>query len=396
MLDHPMMERIVDPNRFQALRAEWDELLNASSSDSPFLTWEWLWSWWKHLAEDRKLHIVALRDRDRLVAIAPLVSRTRHIAGLASVRLLEFLGTGSVGSDYLDLIVRRGEEAEVLGAFADYLAKDGIALEMAQVDAKGSVAHALASELTQRGWNILATKTHVCPFIDLSGHTWSSYLATLGSAHRQNFQRRLRNATKQLDLRFAQARSEEERRAALASLVSLHQRCWQGRGGSDGLHTPALLAFHEEVSQLALERGWLRLFVLSLEGRPAAALYGFRYGRAFYFYQSGFDPTYGKYSVGLITMGLAIQHALEEGATEYDLLHGDEAYKFHWARVTRELCRLEVYPPHLRGLLYRRTRQASRALKRTVRRYLPISAADRISAARRLGVWRGLHAAWRP
>ena len=124
-------------------------------------------------------------------------------------------------------------------------------------------------------------------------------------------------------------------------------------------------------------------------------MYGFRYGPVFYFYQSGFDPTYSQYSVGLITMGLAIQHALAEGAAEYDLLHGDEAYKFQWARTTRALCRLEVYPPHPREVLYRRTRQASRALRRTARRLLPVAVADRISAARRLGVWRGFYAEWR-
>src|SRR5207302_10088997 len=141
----------------------------------------------------------------------------------------------------------------------------------------------------------------------------------------------------------------EERREALACLVSLHQRRWQGRGGSDGLHTPALLAFHEEVSQLALARGWLRLFVLSLDGRPAAALYGFRYGPVFYFYQSGFDPTYSRYSVGLVLMGLAIKSALEEGAQEYDLLHGTESYKFHWAAQTRELGGIELLPAARQG-----------------------------------------------
>ena len=112
-----MIDRIDDPARFQALNAEWDELLKASSADSPFLTWEWLWSWWKHLAADGTLHILAFRDRDRLVAIAPLMSRTLRVAGLAPVRVLEFLGTGSVGSDYLDLIVRRGQEAEALEQF---------------------------------------------------------------------------------------------------------------------------------------------------------------------------------------------------------------------------------------------------------------------------------------
>ena len=146
-----MIDRIDDPARFQALNAEWDELLKASSADSPFLTWEWLWSWWKHLAADGTLHILAFRDRDRLVAIAPLMSRTLRVAGLAPVRVLEFLGTGSVGSDYLDLIVRRGQEAEALGAFADYLAKGDVALEMAQLDANAAVARLEARIRAARG-----------------------------------------------------------------------------------------------------------------------------------------------------------------------------------------------------------------------------------------------------
>jgi len=121
-------------------------------------------------------------------------------------------------------------------------------------------------------------------------------------------------------MRFEQARSVREVSDALVTLVRLHHMRWRWRGGSNGFHTPALLAFHADVSQLARARGWPRLFVLSLDGRPAAALYGFRYGETFYFYQSGFDPEYRRYSVGLLATGLSIRAAFEEGAREYDLL----------------------------------------------------------------------------
>ena len=93
---------------------------------------------------------------------------------------------------------------------------------------------------------------------------------------------------------------------------------------------------------MALARDWLRLFVLRLDGKPAASLYGINYNGVFYFYQSGFDPDYGNHSVGLVTMALAIKAAIEEGAEEYDLLHGDERYKFHWAQELREIDELVV------------------------------------------------------
>lgn len=146
---------------------------------------------------------------------------------------------------------------------------------------------------------------------------------------------------------------------------------WQDRGGSNAFHDPRLEAFHEDFSRLALEQGWLRLFVLRLKGVPAAALYGFRFGQTFYFYQSGFDPAFAKYSLGAVTVGLTIKQALEEGAEEYDFLHGDEAYKSQWAENRRELARLELYPPHAAGWLCRGTMDLRRAAKTVARRILP-------------------------
>jgi CelD/BcsL family acetyltransferase involved in cellulose biosynthesis len=131
------------------------------------------------------------------------------------------------------------------------------------------------------------------------------------------------------------------------------------------------VAFHRSFAQLAHQRGWLRLYVLRLNGTPAACLYGLLYGRKFYFYQSGFDPAFEKYSVGMISMGLGIQRSLEENAVEYDLLHGAEAYKFHWTRESREIGRVELYPPGGWGWLSRSAVELERASRRIARRVLP-------------------------
>jgi CelD/BcsL family acetyltransferase involved in cellulose biosynthesis len=110
--------------------------------------------------------------------------------------------------------------------------------------------------------------------------------------------------------------------------------------------------------------------VLRLDGKPAACLYGFLYSGTFYFYQSGFDAAYGKESVGLVSMGLSIKSAIEEGAEEFDLLHGDEEYKSHWSRQSRELCQLELYPPGGMGSICRRSAELERAARRIARRVL--------------------------
>jgi CelD/BcsL family acetyltransferase involved in cellulose biosynthesis len=376
------LEHIDDDARFAALAGEWEGLLGASGSDQLFLTWEWLHTWWTHLRGRRRLFLLAAREGGELIGLAPLCLAPPRLERLVPFRSLEFLGAGTAGSDYLDLIVRRGREEDAVEAFSRHLAGRRLMLQLARAPRAGSLAARLGDGLRTRGWSVREGAIETCPYIDLRGHTWESYLATLGSAHRYNVQRRIKNLQRRHALEVREVRAEPDRRPALAVLLRLHDARWQPRGGSDAFTGDALVAFHDEMTRHALARGWLRLFELRLDGRPAAALYGFRYRDAFSFYQAGFDPAFAKDSVGLCMMALAIRAALAEGAAEYDLLHGDEAYKFQWARQTRDLARLEAYPPRLHGLACRRAVDLGRATSRLARRVLPAAVTARLAQSR--------------
>src|SRR5205823_14601132 len=99
---------------FAQLHDEWNALLATSASDCVFLTHEWLFTWWKHLADDRALTIIALRDNGKLIGILPLATRTAQYARMMP-RVAEFIGSGIIGSDYLDAIIEKGREGAVLG-----------------------------------------------------------------------------------------------------------------------------------------------------------------------------------------------------------------------------------------------------------------------------------------
>ena len=362
---------IEDAAAFERLRSEWDELLAASEADCPFLTWEWLYTWWRHLSGSRRLHLVTVRRGGRLLAIAPLAIRRGEPLRLLPFPVLEFLGSGVVGSDYLDLIIRRGEEEACLSALASHLSGSGFTLELSQLRAGSMRVPGLARRLEGMGWRPVEEAVGVCPYVELTGHGWDSYLATLSPAHRYNFRRRLRNIHKRFEVRFEQAGDETQRRALLPQLMALHRERWNRVDVSGAFNTSALVAFHDEWSQLALQRGWLGLFLLSLDGQPAAALYGFRYQGVFYFYQSGFDPAFNRFSVGMLVLGLAIRNAIEAGMRECDLLHGDEEYKFKWSSGQRRLLRLSLCPPSARGVLHRRALALRRNVKRLIQAGAP-------------------------
>jgi CelD/BcsL family acetyltransferase involved in cellulose biosynthesis len=103
------------------------------------------------------------------------------------------------------------------------------------------------------------------------------------------------------------------------------------------------------VARRFLQRGWLRLHRLRLDGETAAAFYCFQLGRRVYYYLSGFDVAFGKFSIGNVLMAQAIERAIADGATEFDLLRGDETYKFAWKAEERETLRLIVGRPAWRS-----------------------------------------------
>lgn len=359
-------QRIEDREAFVALREEWNELLSDSDAATIFLTWEWLHTWWLHLASDLKPEIFLVRKGGRLIGAAPLALRPRRYKRLMPFPALEFLGMGSVGSDYLSVVVRKGFEDEALTTVSTELEQRNQVLQLSYVEKSSSTMDALARKLMKRGWQLTCVPGEVCPYTDLRGQNWNDFVSGLGRSHRSNLRRRLRQLEKKFEVSLEQVESESQRSENLQVLVQLHLLRWAERGGSNALNTSALHDFHEEFSRLALQQGWLRLYLLRLDGEPAAAFYCMRYGTKFYYYQAGYDPRFSRYSVGLVGVGLVIKDAIEEGAEEFDFLRGDEHYKYLWATGQRELLRYDLFLPFLRGSIYKHGMRAREELKRAV------------------------------
>jgi CelD/BcsL family acetyltransferase involved in cellulose biosynthesis len=353
-------------DNFRALTAlgpQWNELLRSSAADGPFLTWEWLHAWWKHLHGGAALKVVTVRDGAELIAIAPFMVNAGAVPWFSR---LEFLGTGHVGSDFLDVIARIGRETDSIRALARFLTTQSMTLRLDHLPVV-SLGAQLAERLASEGWVASVEPGGVCPIIPLAGHTWDSYLATLGSAHRANVRRRLRALDHKYRIRFEEVTSESQRRDALAALEAFHERRFLADGGSTAFLTPALCAFQDDATRHFLARGWLRMYVLSLNDAPAAVMYGFFYNQQFSFYQHGFDEQYARDSVGLVLMALTIRTTIDEGAHAFDLLWGTEPYKWLWTKDTRMLRQIHLFPPHVPGRIHRLAIDARRQLGRLAR-----------------------------
>jgi dTDP-4-amino-4,6-dideoxygalactose transaminase/CelD/BcsL family acetyltransferase involved in cellulose biosynthesis len=310
----------VEPhNDFEALSDEWRRL--AEESTNIFATPEWVTTWWRHFGGGRQLLATACRSAaGEVVGILPLYLWTRR-----PVRILRFLGHGP--GDQLGPLCASSDEPRLARALRGAVAEGPLRCDVL-----------LGERLPgDEGWSgLLGARTLLresTPLIRFHHDSWEAFLRSLSARLRHEIRHDERKLAGEHALGYRLADDPARLQEDMDTLFSLHQARW---GGTSAL-TGAREAFHREFAARALERGWLRLWFLELDGRPVAAWYGFRFGGVDSFYQAGRDLAWQRSSVGLVLMTHTMRTALEQGAQEYRFLRGGEAYKFRFARDDRAL-----------------------------------------------------------
>ena len=94
----------------------------------------------------------------------------------------------------------------------------------------------------------------------------------------------------------------------------------------------------------------------------AAAIFCFRHGDTVSFYTTGYDPGLAAYGPGRRVLAAAIRSAIDEGATRFDFLRGNETYKRSWLAVDAFDEHIQM-PVGARGRLISQMRAAIRPFR---------------------------------
>jgi CelD/BcsL family acetyltransferase involved in cellulose biosynthesis len=358
---------ITSTEAFAALRERWNDLLMRSSTNSIFLTWEWLFSWWQQFGNDSELSIILIEKSDRLIGIAPLYYEKKRMRGVLPLVSLQWLGSGAVGSDYLDIIVEPDYQNEVYQAIYRYLIDNEHHWDLLRLcdmpQESRAFEHFCQQFQNQPEFNYQHDREYICPYIDLKGQSWQSFEMSLSSNMRYNLKRREKQVFDHLRAELARCDQSQNVSTLLDQIFDLHNRRWQLRGGSDGFAGRSIRAFHQRAAARLFEKGWLKLFLLEIDHKAVAGIYGLEYQNTFSFYQSGFDPAWDRYSVGMVLLGQTVKDAIARNLERYDFLHGAEEYKFKWTQTTRRTVSLLAYPRRrLSANLYLRLRALKKFL----------------------------------
>ena len=348
LMNERLQIKRIDQSEFDTMREEWNELLNQSASDSVFLRWEWMHTWWDIFKQKRRLLILTARSNGRLVGIAPFYIET---AGLLRTRYLK-LCSEELSPDYLDIIAEKGQETEVARDIVNYIIGCTGEWDVIALDNLLANSILLTDPSLFMDYSHTVRVTQTCPYIKIQG-TFEHYYRTREGLVRFSLEKKHKKLIKEMKVNHAIVRDENGLATALDDLYLLHRKRAKEKGIQSNFLSPDVKRFHKEVGRLFLRDQILNLQFLYGDKNPISALYAFNYGNKTYYYQAGSDPEWGKWSVGGVLLYLTLQKAFNDGYDEFDLLKGAESYKSLWSNANREEMFLAVYNKNLRGSFWR-------------------------------------------
>lgn len=292
-------------------REQWQRL--AAAATSPFATWEWADTWWRHFGAGGELRLLIVRAGDgETVAILPLYRVTK-----GPLRVLRFVG--HFPADELGPICAPEQAAAVAAICGEHLRgeADWDLFLAERLPLPAGIGSALGGR---------RLRTESMPELQIETADWDQFLAGKSSNFRGQVRTKERRLQRDADLEYRLAEDPARLAADMETLFGLHRRGWAAKG-EEGAFREDLASFHLDFARAALERGWLRLWIASLDGAPAAVWYGFRIGGVDSFYQGGRDPARERDSIGFVLMAHTVRDAVQHGSSLYRLLLGAEEYK---------------------------------------------------------------------
>ncbi|MGV1036655.1 MAG: GNAT family N-acetyltransferase [Candidatus Nanopelagicales bacterium] len=315
------------------LAARWDVLLDQAPRPSVFLR-----SWWLQAVATGTAQFVLVFDGEKLVGGCPLQEVDWH-----GIPLLEFIGSGPLEADHLDVVVAAGFEDRVRDEVFAWLDRRGSRV----VDLRGMNEQAVMLSGHQ---GATAQLMQAAPFSDLS-----SGFANFMQARPKSLRRDVRQAQRRMedaDVTFRLCDASEVE-GALDALRNMHAQQWGDQSsfmaGWPRFRTAALAGF---------ERGEVVVGQATMpNGEPIAAGVALQCDSVLFNYQSGRSKDSQWTGSGTFVDAELMQ--CNPAAVEVDWLRGTERYKSKWATGQRQLYRLRL----TRGSRAWLAIQASKALR---------------------------------
>jgi hypothetical protein len=322
---------------FDALPPNYEALF----TERPDLRFDQSLPWLRRLAallaaDGGAIKIIALETGGMPAAILPLVKRPARLfdvnADLCAVANFYTAYFGPVVNTELELSGITDALAEAIVALPD----GWQVLDLSPLDHDAELFAALSAGLRRRGVVVEPYFRFGNWYEEVAGRTYEQYHGGRPTQVKETVRRKKKKMEKETAAEFRIVTRPEDVDAAMGDYEAIYGKSWK--------QAEPHLDFIRSVAKDFAAAGWLRLGVLRVNGRPAAAQIWFVFGGTASIFKLAYDPDFTNYSVGSLLTSHLMNHAIsEDGVRVIDYLCGDDGYKKDWMSHRRERWGLRAF-----------------------------------------------------
>ncbi len=314
---------------------EWEHLHSQTLPRLPFLSPLWATNWWRyykrnHITAQDHLFVLAFRDEKRaLVAVAPMVITHRPGFSLPGARELQFFGADTNVTEVRGPLCRLEHTEFVIATIASYLDGSRRADWVQWRGLRPAAHHAM-----------LPKSVVPVPAMDTAVHllhvpnNWDEFRAALP----RNMKEALRKCYNSLSrnnvtFEFRVVQNPSDTRPAIERFLELHELRSENANSvthANVFSTEASRSFLHAYCHDLAEQGALRIFQIVIGDKVVATRIAFVFGDELYLYYSGYDVTYGQYSIMTTVVAEAIKWAIANRFRTVNLSSGSDVSKTRW------------------------------------------------------------------
>jgi hypothetical protein len=325
---------------FASLKPAWDALHKKFPDENPFLSFDWIFNYWKNLGQG-ELFIFTARENEDILCIAPLRLTRRLYMGLP-LKEASFISTAHTHTDKTHFLNRLLGIENRLGWSdqADFLFNpenlEGLrqmirhlkgvqhwdVLDLRELSPDSPTLHILEEEFQQTP----------CRFEKIESVLTKNVLLPDGF---ENFQKNLKRKTKRnihqstnrlnklgnVVARHYQEPEEIDR--IFPRLVEMEQKGKKGNLKTGSLIKEENRRFHQEFFRNWSSKKQVHLFTLERENNILTYLLVFKGKKIFYLHSTSVDPEFAQYSPGFKIMIEALKTLGHQGFTKFNLGRAD-------------------------------------------------------------------------
>ena len=262
-LEGLQIEVIRNLDAFYALAPEWTRLAERWAVDPVFLSHTWFRTWWESFGRGKELHIVTVRQRRELVAVAPMMRTRATIYGL---KLNTIQAIYNPHTPRYDVIVGENQNPQLYRAiWKNFLEQDHAdAVILSQIP-NGSRTISMFEELGKtHGWISGQWPAPPSPFISLVDG-YDGFLNNLKSSSRYNLRKRYDRLKKKGVVDVEVVTRPDQIPEAMKDGLRIEAAAWKGELGTAIISDPSVAEFYIQLAQREAELGRVRLTFLRVD-----------------------------------------------------------------------------------------------------------------------------------